>query len=78
MKKSIIFSIIAIACGASAPQAVAQDFAVKAYGEIGLGKAISLKSSMPGMTTKSSANSFGADFGYTFWRHLGHSLEANI
>lgn len=67
-----------LACGAIAPQAGAQDFAVKVYGDVGLGKGMSLTTALPGMSTKSSSNSFGADFGYTFWRQGGSSLEANI
>lgn len=78
MKKAIIFSLMTLACGISVPQAKAQTFAVKAYGDIGLTKPLSIKSGMPGMTSKSSAHSFGADFGYTFWRKGANSLEANI
>ena len=61
-----------------APQANAQKYAVKAYGDIGLGKAMSITTALPGMTAKSSSNAFGVDFGYTFWRQGGSSLEANI
>lgn len=67
-----------LACGAIAPQASAQNFAIKAYGDIGLGKAMSLTTAFPEMTSKSSSNSFGVDFGYTFWEKGGSSLEANI
>lgn len=56
----------------------AQKFAVKPYADIGVGSAMSLKSDLP-LSTKSSSNtSFGVDFGYTFWRMGGNSLEANI
>lgn len=78
MKKAYIFSILAIACGLTVPQASAQRFAVKAYGDVGLGKAMSLTTALPGLTSKSSSHSFGVDFGYTFWRQGGNSLEANI
>lgn len=61
-----------------APQAKARDYAVKAYGDIGLGKAMSLNVALPGTTSGSSSNSFGVDFGYTFWRQGSNSLEANI
>ena len=76
--KKIIYSVLIVACGASASQATAQNFAVKAYGDIGLGKAMSLTTALPGMTSKSSSNSFGVDFGYTFWQMGANSLEANI
>ena len=69
---------MALACGVLAPQATAQNFAVKAYGDIGLGKGMSLTTGLPGMTSKSSSNTFGVDFGYTFWKNGGNSLEANI
>lgn len=59
-------------------QASAQTYAVKAYGDIGLGNGMSLTTALPGMTHKSSSNAFGVDFGYTFWRQGGSSLEANI
>ena len=67
-----------LACGAMAPQAGAQKFAVKAYGDIGLGKAMSLTTALPGASSKSSSNAFGVDFGYTFWKQGANSLEANI
>ena len=76
--KKILYSLIMVACGASASQVIAQNFAVKAYGDIGLGGGMSLTTALPGMTHKSSSNAFGADFGYTFWRQGGSSLEANI
>lgn len=76
--KRIIYSFIVIACGAYASQATARDYAVKAYGDIGLGKAMSMTTALPGLSSKSSSNAFGVDFGYTFWRLGGNSLEANI
>lgn len=78
MKKVILYSAILLACGVSAPQAQARNYAVKAYGDIGLGKGMSLTSAFPGMTSNSSSNAFGVDFGYTFWQQGGSSLEANI
>lgn len=70
--------MIIVACGASASQADAQKFAVKAYGDIGLGKGMSLTAGLPEMSTQSSSNAFGIDFGYTFWQQSGSSLEANV
>ena len=79
MKKTIIFSVIALACGAMSPYASAQNLAVKAHGDIGIGRAMSLTAVLPGMSSKSSSvNSFGVDFGYTFWKKEANSLEANI
>ena len=78
MKKAIILTAAALACGAMVPRATAQRYAVKAYGDIGLGKAMSLTTAFPGMTARSGSNAFGVDFGYTFWRQGGSSLEANI
>ena len=77
-KRTALYTVIAIACGILVPQAGAQRFAVKAYGDIGLGNGMSLTTALPGMTHKSSTNAFGVDFGYTFWRQGGSSLEANI
>ena len=76
--KKIVYSLIAVACSVGALQANAQKFAVKAYGDIGLGTAMSLTTALPDMTHKSSTNAFGVDFGYTFWRQGSSSLEANI
>lgn len=78
MKKTFIITITALACGVIAPQAQAQKFAVKAYDEICLTAPLSATATYSGMTTNSSANSFGVDFGYTFWRLGGNALEANI
>lgn len=67
------------ACGALAPQATAQKYAIKAYDNLGLGKAMSITNAQPGQElSKSSYNGFGIDFGYTFWRKGIQSLEANI
>lgn len=52
-------------------------FAVKAHGEIGVGSALSMKTSQADMSHKSSMNSFGIDFGYMFWQHNGMSLSVN-
>lgn len=70
-----IFGVLGII---SSSHATAQNFAVKAYGDIGLGGGMSLTTALPRMTHKSSTNAFGVDFGYTFWRQGGSSLEANI
>ena len=78
MKKIIIYSIIGLTCGIIAPQAAAQRFALKAYDDINFGKAMSITTALPGTNSSSGSNSFGLDFGYTFWRQGGNSLEANI
>ena len=78
MKKVILYSSILLICGLFTFSANAQKFAIKVNGDIGIGNAMSLTSGLQGMTTKSSSNSFGVDFGYTFWRKGGNSLEANI
>lgn len=78
MRKSIILSIITASCGILTQHTAAQNFAVKVYGDVGIGKSMSLTTALPGMNTKTSSNAFGADFGYTFWRQGGSSLEANI
>lgn len=73
-----IIPVVGILIVISSQQVSAQNYAVKAYGDLGLGKAMSLTTALPGMTHKSSSNAFGVDFGYTFWRKGGSSLEANI
>lgn len=78
MKRTILYIIAFLGCVIASHQAVAQDYALKAYGDIGLGKAISLTTALPGLSSKSSSNAFGVDFGYTFWRMGRNSLEANI
>ncbi len=64
--------------GAAAQSQPLKKFAVKATADIGLGGALSTKSSLAGMTTKSSGSGFGVDFGYTFWTKERQALEANI
>ena len=49
MKKAIIFSMMLAACGAMAPQATAQRFAIKGYDNIGVGKAMTIDG-QPGQT----------------------------
>lgn len=83
MKKSIILSLIAVACGAMSPQAAAQStesekFAIKASAEIGLGNSISTSSTIGSSSTKATSGDYGVDFGWTFWKKQNHSLEANI
>lgn len=73
-----LFIIIGIAGILTPVNAQSQNYAVKAYGDIGLGKGMSLTTAFPGMDHKSSSNAFGVDFGYTFWRQGGSALEANI
>lgn len=60
------------------PEKPAPRFAIKGYDNIGLGKAMQVTEAQPGQTAKSNYNSFGLDFGYTFWNKGPHSLEANI
>lgn len=76
--KAIIFSTIGLACGLLVAQAAAQRFALKAYDDIALKNSTTITTSLPEVVPGSSSNSFGLDFGYTFWRHGGNSLEANI
>lgn len=76
MNRIFIIGILAVASISSS--ASAQRFAVKAYGDIGMGKAMSLSSTFPDMTSKSSSNAFGVDFGYTFWQKEANSLEVNL
>lgn len=78
MKKAFIFSMISIACGLFAPQATAQRFALKAYDEITLNKSMTFSTTLPEVHHSSNSNSFGLDFGYTFWKKSGNALEANI
>lgn len=78
MKKVILYSILFCACGAIAPQAAAQKFAIKGYDNIGVNKPLSVTNAQPGQQSKSGFNQFGIDFGYTFWRRGTQSLEANV
>lgn len=78
MKKAIIYTLAAIACGVTAPQAVAQRFALKAYDDIALKNTMTVSTTLAEVQPSSRSNSFGLDFGYTFWRKGGNSLEANI
>lgn len=52
-------------------------FSVKAHGEIGVGSALIMSTSQADLSRKSSMNSFGVDFGYMFWQHMGMSLSVN-
>lgn len=73
-----IAPIIGIAAMLSPLDVSAQEYAVKAYGDIGLGKGLSMTTALPDITSKSSSNAFGIDFGWTFWKKNANSLEANI
>lgn len=78
MKRALIFTVIILAGGVSlSPLASGQKFAIKAYDNIGLGHPMQISNSQPGQNSKSNYNAFGVDFGYTFWRHAGSSLEVN-
>ena len=76
--KSTIAAMVGAIAILTSLSANAQKYAVKAYGDIGLGKGISMTTALPGMTSKSSSNAFGVDFGWTFWTKNANSLEANI
>lgn len=76
MKKIIISSILG--AGLIVPAASAQKYAIKAYDNIGIGNPMSVTHAQPSQGHSSSYNTFGVDFGYTFWRKGGSSLEANI
>lgn len=78
MKKAIIYTLTILACGLTAPQAMAQKFALKAYDDIALKNTMTVSTTLTEVVPGSSSNSFGLDFGYTFWRKKGNSLEANI
>lgn len=71
-------SIIGVAAILSPLDVSAQDYTVKAYGDIGLGKGMSMTTALPEMASKSSSNAFGIDFGWTFWKKNANSLEANV
>lgn len=71
-------SLICIVAMLMTFSATAQRYAVKAYGDIGLGKGLSITTALNDMTSKSSSNAFGVDFGWTFWKKSNNSLEANI
>ena len=75
MKKAIIIGMAAMAL---VPAMQAQKYAIKAYDNIGVGNPMNVTHSNTGQDHKSSYNTFGVDFGYTFWRKGANSLEANI
>lgn len=78
MKKTIFFAMMAGGLALAPSIAPAQNFAIKAYDNIALGKQLSITEAQPGQSSKSTGNAFGVDFGYTFWRKGAQSLEANI
>lgn len=78
MKKTLVYGLIAAALCGTAMEASAQKFAIKAYDNITLNKPMNVTSELPGQPVKTSSNSFGVDFGWTFWRKGINSLEANI
>lgn len=82
MNKTIKYiSAALLAVGAISAHAQGHDidcrFSVKAYGEIGIGSALRMKTPQAELSHKSSMNSFGVDFGYMFWQHKGMSLSVN-
>lgn len=70
--------MIIAACGAMASQAMAKNWSVKLYGDIGVAKPMSLTTALPGLSTKSTSNAFGVDFGYNFWSLGKNSLGVNL
>lgn len=78
MKKAIIYGMVAAAVSCASTGAMAQKFAIKAYDNIVLGKPMNVTSAHDGVKPKTSANSFGIDFGWKFWEKGASSLEANI
>ena len=70
--------IIGIAAILSPFGVMAQDYAVKAYSDVGLVEGKSMTMALPQMTSKMSSNAFGVDFGWKFWNKNAHSLEANL
>lgn len=63
---------------AAAQDGSSERFAVKLGADIGLGQALSVNNSLPGMSSKTSGSDFGVDFGWTFWSRYQHALEANL
>lgn len=82
MKYKAIYIVMAVALiqafSAKAQSETTEEFAIKATADIGIGNALSTDSPVKGMGAKSSSSDFGVDFGWTFWRQIEHSLEANI
>lgn len=76
--KNTLASIICVVSMLMPLSGSAQSYAVKAYGVIGLGKGLSMTTGLADMTSKSSSNAFGVDFGWKFWKKHNNSLEANI
>ena len=76
--KKALAAIIGIVAMVMPLSVSAQSYSVKAYGDIGLGKGLSMTTVLTDMTSKSSSNAFGVDFGWTFWKKNNNSLEANI
>lgn len=85
MKRAAIYGLMGIAtlCAGTASlstEALAGNpkWAIKGYGDIGLGRSLSVSEAGTGQSTGSNSNSFGLDVGYTFWQKGTQSLEANI
>ncbi len=77
--KSICIGLVLVPAMAGAAQEPGQEkYAVKLGADIGLGSALSVKSNLQDVSTKSSGYDIGVGFGWTFWRQNQHSLEANI
>lgn len=76
---AMVIAAIVLTVTLSSPlSAGAQKYAIKPYCDLGLGSAMSLTTAFPGMTSRSSSNSFGVDFGYTIWQKSAGSLEVNV
>ncbi len=78
IKALYIAAAMLTALTAAAQTPSEEKFAVKVTADIGLGSAMSVKSTLGEVDPKSSASDFSVDFGYTFWRKEKNSLEANI
>ncbi len=83
MKKIILFTAVLVSLNTYAASPVYnsdtnEKFAIKVEFNPCIGKAMSTKSTLQGLDTKSSAMDFAVDFGWTFWTRDSHSLEANI
>lgn len=55
-----------------------EKFAIKASGEIGLGNTVSTSSSVSSLSSKSTTENFGLEFGWTFWKKQNNRLELNV
>lgn len=82
MKQTALYilmgGLLISASAASAQRFDSKKFSVKVTGDIGLNKSLRTTSDLTGLTTKSSSSDLCVDFGWRFWKHQKHSLDANI